>query len=110
MDSQKLQHIKVDPSQKISFVSMYVYTYSGELLRLKFSDNYGNVLVDHKFWDGHYSLCRWEKHEIPQDKEIIGVYCNTSSDTCYIKSLGFILWRPPFAFYSEDSKSKLEGS
>ena len=52
MESEKLQHIRVDPSQRIARVSMYVYTYSGELLRMKFIDSFGNVIVDQKFREG----------------------------------------------------------
>ena len=37
---------------------------------------------------------RWVIREIPPDKEIIGLYCNTSGDVRYIKSLGFVLWTP----------------
>ena len=95
MDSQKLQHVPVDLSKhKIARVSMYVYTYSGELLRMKFTDSFGQVLFEQRFRDGDYSLCHWYSREIPPDRDIIGVYCNTSTDACYIKSLGFILWRP----------------
>ena len=41
----------------------------------------------------------WEiTRDIPEDKEIIGIYCNTSYHTHYINKLGFILWTPnPFA-------------
>ena len=36
--------------------------------------------------------------DIPEDKEIIGIYCNASAHSHYINKLGFILWTPnPFA-------------
>ena len=73
---------------------MYVYTYTGELLKLKLTDNFGQIIVDHKFRDGEYSLCEWFHREIPFDRDIIGLYCNTSIDSCYIRSLGFITWKP----------------
>ena len=42
--------------------------------------------------------------DIPQGKELIGVYGNRSQDRCYIKSLGFILWTPnPYCSKEEDA-------
>ena len=35
---------------------------------------------------------RIEVREIPQNKEIVGLYCNTGGDQRYIKCLGFIVW------------------
>ena len=32
--------------------------------------------------------------QIPEDKQVIGMYANTSNAGGYIGSLGFILWNP----------------
>ena len=97
MDDQKLQHIPVDHTKKIVKVSMYVYTFTGELLRLKMVDNDNQPIVDHKFREGDWSLCEWFHRDVPQDRDIIGLYCNNTIDDCYIKSLGFITWKPNIA-------------
>jgi len=36
---------------------------------------------------------KWIIKEIPEGKEIIGVYCNTTEKHC-ISKFGFILWTP----------------
>ena len=97
MDDQKLQHIPVDHTKKIAKVSMYVYTFTGELLRLKMVDSTNQPIVDHKFREGEWSLCVWFHRDIPEDRDIIGLYCNNTIDSCYIKSLGFITWKPNIA-------------
>ena len=45
-----------------------------------------------KGYETQRQLDRTEVREVPANKEIIGLYCNTSGDQRYIKSLGFIVW------------------
>ena len=51
-------------------------------------------ISDDDGYESKYNTEQWITREIPIGKEIIGLYCNTSGDVRYIKSLGFVLWTP----------------
>ena len=47
----------------------------------------------------------WQTRDIPEGKEIVGLYANTENDTGCIGSLGFILWNAnEFTRYPSDKK------
>ena len=54
-------------------------------------DDKGDLALDLTFDTGPGD---WHSRDIPADKEIIGLYCNTDIDSHYIKNLGFIIWTP----------------
>ncbi len=63
----------------------------GKIFALKVTDNQGVELFNVTFG---YNNANWHIREIPEDQEIIGFYCNNSNDYYYMKSLGFITWKP----------------
>ena len=55
-------------------------------------DDQGEDLVDLVL--GEQSEGEWVIREMPEGKEIIGLYCNNLSHKRYLESLGLILWKP----------------
>ena len=62
----------------------------GKIFGLKMTDSEGAEIFNATFG---YNNANWQIREIPEDQEIIGFYCN-SNDFYYMKSLGFITWKP----------------
>ena len=83
---RKGKHTRFDVSEEIRKVSMKV---NGKYLNgLRLINRSGGNVLDLSF----YNDGKWIKRDIPEGKEIIGIYCNTSQDL--IQRLGFILWTP----------------
>ena len=64
----------------------------GQINRFRLMDDQGGDVVDLVF--GEQEAGEWVIRELPEGKEIIGLYCNTQSHRRYIESIGLILWKP----------------
>ena len=89
-----MENVEVDVTRKIRKVSMFIDPKGrGYLNRLKMLDDHGEPVVDLTFWSDETGF--WYTHEIPFDKEIIGLFCNIGKEPQLILRLGFLLWTPP---------------
>ena len=68
------------------------------LVRMKLLDEKGEEILHLVWWPhGDAHGAKWYYQDIPPEKEIIGLRCNTSSDHerhCRMQQLGLILWTP----------------
>ena len=92
----KLDHVDVDDTKTIRTVRVFVPKHSSKHLnKLQMLDDRGSKIVDVTWYTGDDQNGEWITKEIPEGREIIGFYCNTSKDGTFILRLGFILWYPP---------------
>ena len=92
--NKELKSAHLDTSKKITQVAMYLNS-SNSIYRMRMLDKNGLKLIDIVFNSYQHKDCLWTVKDIPDEQEIIGLYCNTSNNPYYIQSLGFILWTPP---------------
>ena len=91
-----LHEKEVDITRRIAKVGMHIV--ADFLVRMKLLDDNDEEILELVWWpdgDKHGAKCVWR--EIPEGQEIIGLYCNTSTDHerhCRMQCMGLILWTP----------------
>ena len=89
-----MEYIELDQEKKIRKIAVFVTSNQRRFLnKLRLMDEAGEIIVELNCYDDNHGS--WVTHEIPPDKEIIGIYCNTNKEKLYICRLGFVLWTPP---------------
>ena len=89
VDVGRAQEAEIDFERRIVRANVFVST-SKKIYALQLVDDCGEYALDLTFDTGSGD---WHCREIPADREIIGLYCNTD-DPHYIQNLGLILWTP----------------
>ena len=89
--NKELQWLDIDQSKSIRKVSFYHSNNWTYIQRMKLSDEHNQAIID-KTWCGDNDG-NWATKDIPADKEIIGVFVNTTADV-RITKIGFLVWTP----------------
>ena len=91
-----LHEKEVDITRRIAKVGMHIV--ADFLIRMKLLDENGDEILHLVWWPhGDRHGAQWVWRDIPEEQEIIGLYCNTSSDEerhCRMQCMGLILWTP----------------
>ena len=69
-----------------------MYVEDNSILKMRLIDDEGNYIFDQVFSTDEEG--KWITQVIPDDKEMIGFYCNSSSDSTCFEKFGIILWTP----------------
>ena len=92
------QIIEIDPTRLISEVFINQNKKSGMIYGIRIVDDKGSVMVD-EHWNKFSAISNflqdetvWRNFKIPSGHEIIG--CYGSTDGQYIRSLGWVIWKP----------------
>ena len=86
----KVSEKEIQFEKRIAKVRAYLST-SLKIYALQLEDDSGELALDLQFETGPGS---WHTREIPADREIIGLSCNTQIDSHYIKDLAIVTWIP----------------
>ena len=65
-----------------------------QLCKLKLIDEQGDNILSLNWTKTYDNRGKWFTRDIPDDKEIIGLYCTTEKYNYSIPFIGFILWSP----------------
>ena len=82
---------KVDSTKKVEQACAFIDN-KGYIKRFRLMDDEGMDIIDITL--GDQEAGEWVFREIPEGKEVVGIYCNTTSNTSCIESLGLIIWKP----------------
>ena len=85
------QSVDVDPTKHIRQISMFV-TDAWSLAKLRLTDDHGDNFVDLEWTSKYDNRGQWLTRDIPADKTIIGLYCNTQKYDFAIPCVGFTVW------------------
>ena len=83
--------VKIDISRRVEQVCAFV-GHGGQIHRFRLMDDQGEDVVDLVF--SEQETGEWMIRDVPEGKEIIGLYCNTQSHRRHIECIGLILWKP----------------
>ena len=90
----ELQQITLDPTRRISKISLKVNKNAPELmLGLRLIDREGHYIVDATWCTDEYMGNYWSTKAIPDGQEIIGLKFIATDK---VKELGFVLWTPDY--------------
>ena len=86
--------VKLDCAKRIEQVCAFIDK-KGAIKRFKLTDDQGMDVVDITL--GNQEAGEWVLREVPEGREIVGLYCNSTSSSSCLESLGLITWKPKLA-------------